>query len=522
MKFFVLIMISVMIIVPTAFTQDSKILSTSFYSASLERNIPVKIYQPADYSDTGNPYRLYVYLHGAAGSVNWDYAGFMKPILDRLIQNGEIDPLLVAFPVITFKTVHGKAIAYDLHFYADSERNGKYASVITQDLLEWLTTYYNLTTRREERGIGGFSMGAAACVPIAIRNNDKFIACIAHDGQASVKSNFFDLPALFTETPGPPYNYNINNGFYSMVWFGFAAAYSPNLAKPNMPEWLVDFPIDTQGNVIDSVFNRWMINFDPATMLQNPDIYKNDIAIYIDATSGERRYNDILDTELSALGIPHTYWVIEGAHGIYEETEEAGLRFLDAAMDAAVSKVVYDQDIQILSAPACITALNMFSNRDFKPQARVKNTGKEDQYGVSISCRIDKDGKIEYSDTFVLDTLKANQFVDIHFREWSRQKSPETLNMMIVSELDQDENKNNDTLSTTIEISNRVDDFESGFYKWTSETGWGISNQMPHLGEFCLEDKPFFSYDNNADTWAIYNDSFDFSQLKQAHLTFWT
>lgn len=341
------IILVILTIAANSFGQESKVINDKFYSASLDREIKVNIYQPANFSLTGDPYRLFIYLHGAAGSVNWDYVGFLKPILDDLISTNQIEPILVAAPVITFKTVHGNAIPYDFHFFADSERNGNYASVISDDLLEWLITTYNVTEKRELRGIGGFSMGAAGCVPIAIRNSDKFIACIAHDGEVPMKSNLIDYPPLLSETGGPPYEYKISKGFFSAIWFGLAAAWSPNMESPNMPEWFIDFPFDENGQIIDSVFTgKMMRNGDPATLLQNPDIYKNDIAIYFDATSYGKPYNDIFHDELTALEIPHTYKVINSEHGIYEETEKAGLIFLDKAMDEAMVKVIHKESYE--------------------------------------------------------------------------------------------------------------------------------------------------------------------------------
>jgi hypothetical protein len=304
MKSLLVSVLTFLVFLSSAFSQGT-IDATSFYSQSLNRNIPLKIYKPQNYSATGDPYRVYIYLHGGLSSVYADYAGGFKGGLDLLIQNNEIDPILVVYPLITFNTsVYGTAIGGDLHWFVDSKRNGNYASAISIDLLEWLEKTYNVSLRREERAVGGFSMGALGAVHMAIYDNDKFIACVSHGGSASVRSNLIDLPTLFQETPGgPPYHYNVNNGLYSTFWFSLAAAFSPNTKNPNMPGWYLDFPFDDQGKIINQVFvDQWMAKHDPATLMVNNDVYKHEIAIYFDATLGDVPYNDILELELLNIG----------------------------------------------------------------------------------------------------------------------------------------------------------------------------------------------------------------------------
>ena len=220
-----------LVLLSTLIYSQGKVVSNKFYSSSLDRDIPVKIYKPENFSDTGDPNRVYIYLHGAGGSVSFGYDVFMKPMLDRLIADKEIDPIVVVFPVFRFVTAYGKSIPYDGHWYADSERNGLYESAITVDLLAWLEESYHTSANRNERAIGGFSMGAAGACQIAVRHNDKFCCCVSHDGPNSPKAWIYDLQGLLSETPGPPYEFDVSYGIYSGFWFGVASAYSPNLIK---------------------------------------------------------------------------------------------------------------------------------------------------------------------------------------------------------------------------------------------------------------------------------------------------
>ena len=59
----------------------------------------------------------------------------------------------------------------------------------------------------------------------------------------------FITPILAENGGSSPYNYTPTAGFFTLVAFTSAGAFSPNL---NNPPYFVDFPLDTFGNIIDS------------------------------------------------------------------------------------------------------------------------------------------------------------------------------------------------------------------------------------------------------------------------------
>ena len=517
--FFTVLLFSYSII----YAQNSEIQTMGMWSPSLERTIEVTVYTPPGYSYTADkPYRLYIFLHGGFGSVTWDYAKILQPHLDDLIKNNEIDPMIVVYPVLRFETVYNREISGDLHFFTDSERNGKYSTVISNDILEWMAPWYNVTTKREERGIGGFSMGADGALRIAIRNSDKFIAAVSHDGTPALRAwNGIWKQFFLEETPGPPYTYDLNNGRWSTVWYGLSAAYSPNLVNPNMPDMHFDFPLDSMGLVIDSVFeDKWIANHDASSLLLNPSVYKNEIAIYLDATDGGQPDNEIFHNELSYLGIPHTYKTIKGFHGLYPETIRSGLTFLDQVMDDAVSSISHQHNIAITFSTDHINFINANSNRHFEPKIEVKNLGSQKASLFSITCQITLDNLIEYSDEINIDELNSNDVVDISFKKW-RPDACQSFDLVIISTLSNDENNNNDTLKATLTCSNLIDDFESGFAKWIPEGFWGVSNEDAHGGDYCIDDSPHLTYDNFSDYSLLFNRSLNLSKLDDALLSFW-
>lgn len=446
----------------------------------------------------------------------------MQPVYDDLINSGEIEPIVVVFPVLKFKTVHGKTIPHDLHFFTDSERNGNYESAITKDILEWLPVWFNVTSRREERAIGGFSMGGDGSVRIAIRNSDKFVACVSHDGNPDMRAQLLYRPYLLAEMDGPPYHYAIENGYWTADWFGFAAAFAPNMTNPTMPEWYFDFPLDSLGNVIDSIFyDRIMAHHDPATMMKNPEIYKNDVAIFFDSTDDGRSENGLFHNELVSMGVPHTYEMVNGHHGIYDQTIRSSLKFINNAMNEALAQKDIERDVWVRAPFDRIAQLNSLSNEKYTPKAVIKNIGSIDLSAITVNCEILQANMQVYSENIILNSLPSRNSIDVAFPAWKPGKK-DVYDVQIYTNLAADQNQMNDTLKTQILVSTLVDDFEHGMTKWTGNQEWETVNKDSLEQDYCVGHSPYFEYDNNCDDWLITKGSFNFSSLKSATLDFST
>jgi len=347
MKNLTLAILILLIAIEPSSSQQSQIVDDSFYSPSLAQNIPMKIYLPPYHSTAGDPYRVYIFLHGGMSSNYTSHVSTMQPVLDQLINNPslEFQPLVVVWAGVTWPGLGSGINSLNLHWYTNSIRNGEYESVISVDLFNWLDTCsYNISTVREKRGIGGFSMGGDGSTRIAIRHSDRVIAFISHCGAAARREDLSELSILLNETPVSPggqYQFHPNNGVTSLVWFCESAAYSPNLINPNQPSWQLDFPLDSEGLLIPSVFDSlWIANHDAATLIQNPAVYTDSIYMYFDTRAGDynKPWNDRFHDELNLLGIVHTYNIFPtGGHQLSADAVESGLMFLDSAMDRSTT-----------------------------------------------------------------------------------------------------------------------------------------------------------------------------------------
>ncbi|MBN1352469.1 T9SS type A sorting domain-containing protein [candidate division KSB1 bacterium] len=516
MKHLIFISLVSLVIITSALAQEGQIVDEIFFSPSLDTAIALKIYLPPDYSEESFPYPLLIDLHGAGGMNYLNTSSFTKPYIDTLISSGEIRPLVVVWPDI--KCPHLTRQFFNYHNYLDSILHGKYESVISVDLLNWLEeSKYNVSSHREHRALSGFSMGGEGSARMAIRNSEKFVAFVSHDGMLSTIGLLQEVPLVLSEYSGPPYRYS-SKKVYTDLWIAYSMVFSPNLVNPNMPEWQIDFPLDSTGAIIDSIFyDRWMANFDPATLIQNPSIYTNDLAIYFNATEEGKPYNDPFHHELDWLGIPHKYNTYPGSHALWDDAIKRGLRFLDKVF---APDIVYQHDIESKAGPKNVSAINAYLN--YTPKVQIRNIGQNSELNISVTCEIDRNGYPVYSDKVIVDSLKSLEIAKLCFERWHPLEQ-DSYDVTFYTSLSIDENKLNDTLKTSLTVSELVDDFESDLYKWhLSEPGWGISEFMPHSGNYCLNDSPEHNSQNNANTWIVTGTDFDFSRLQKAHLSYWT
>jgi hypothetical protein len=64
-----------------------------------------------------------------------------------------------------------------------------------------------------------------------------------------------------------------------------------------------------------------------------------------------------------------------------------------------------------------------------------------------------------------------------------------------------------------------VDDFELQFFDWSGDANWGLSTTSK-TGSFSLSDSPIGSYENNSNTWVMYNMPFDLSLYKAGEISY--
>jgi enterochelin esterase-like enzyme len=119
----------------------------TFHSSSLGKDMKFNVYLPPDYVATEKYPVLYL-CHGYGGNEDSLIPDFdIDKTADELIQEEKINPLIIVTPQI------------DNSYGFNSESEGKYSDYIVQDLIRYVDDHFSTMATKEDRYIGGISMG---------------------------------------------------------------------------------------------------------------------------------------------------------------------------------------------------------------------------------------------------------------------------------------------------------------------------------------------------------------------------
>src|SRR5712692_1569472 len=148
-----------------------------FQSKALARPMHYLVYEPAGYdSSPDRRYPVLYMLHGIGGGFSgtigneteWPGYGLLAAA-DRLIANGQIEPLLIVLP------------EGDQSYWMDAANGGpKYGAYVTDDLVDEIDGRFRTMPDRQQRAIGGLSMGGFGAIALAMLRPDEFGIAGAH------------------------------------------------------------------------------------------------------------------------------------------------------------------------------------------------------------------------------------------------------------------------------------------------------------------------------------------------------
>jgi enterochelin esterase-like enzyme len=280
------------------------------YSNALGENRWVQVYTPDGY-DPGavDPYPAVYFLHGA----NADYACCSELIAaaDSLILAGLIEPIVLIKP-------DGSGCVYGMWNgcgWVNSVTQGNFEDFLIDDLIPWVESEYHVAPVRGMRAIMGHSMGGFGAMHTALRHPEMFLAVASHSSYLYFDD--FDSVhrplVLMEQTGSPPWTYTPSAGVFTGGWFLLGGGFSPN---PSAPPYYVDFLIDPYGDIIPSVWDRWL-EHDPAHLIQTIPVELLP-EIYFDCGSVDELhmypFNVDFDAFLTASGIPHDWRTYYGTH----------------------------------------------------------------------------------------------------------------------------------------------------------------------------------------------------------------
>lgn len=156
---------------------ESRLLEGNPLGDPAVRNMPV--YLPPMYHSRTRTYPLLLALSGLFGSSpSWlSFRAFdenMIQIADRLIHEGRIPPMVIAFPDCSTR--------YGGSQYIDSTGTGPYMRHIVEELLPWLEQHYCVSADRNAHAVAGKSSGGFGALRLAMAHSDRFAHCLSSAG----------------------------------------------------------------------------------------------------------------------------------------------------------------------------------------------------------------------------------------------------------------------------------------------------------------------------------------------------
>jgi enterochelin esterase-like enzyme/alkylhydroperoxidase family enzyme len=145
----------------------------AYRSESLGTDRNLVVYTPPGYESASGRYPVLYLLHGAGGNERtWTENGRAQVILDNLIADGRLEPLVVVMP-------YGYASAREPGApRADAAENRRqregFARDLLNDVIPLVDTSYRVYADREHRAIAGLSLGGAQALAIGLKHTDLF------------------------------------------------------------------------------------------------------------------------------------------------------------------------------------------------------------------------------------------------------------------------------------------------------------------------------------------------------------
>jgi len=149
---------SVQASVLTRYPGGSSVIEHPMYASTLGLSTSYNIFLPPGYAESTQRYPVLYMLHGVAGdATEWQSIGLLEAA-DRMIQDGEIQPMVIVLP-------NGGANYWVNH--ADGARWGDY---LVSDVVASVDREYRTIPDRTARAVGGLSMGGEGALRLAMQN----------------------------------------------------------------------------------------------------------------------------------------------------------------------------------------------------------------------------------------------------------------------------------------------------------------------------------------------------------------
>jgi len=198
----------------------------TYHSKSLGVPRTLWVYTPPGYERGNTRYPVFYLLHGAGNiDSSWMLTGRANYILDNLIAEGKVKPMIIVNPLgyarmgvgtgperpIIGAPVPGAAPAPPAGGPGGGAQNSPFAKDLLQDVIPFVEQKFRTLTDADNRAIGGLSMGGGQATGIGFSNTDVFHSIIIMSaGNANAEQNY---PDFFANAPAV-------NKKLKLLWIG--------------------------------------------------------------------------------------------------------------------------------------------------------------------------------------------------------------------------------------------------------------------------------------------------------------
>jgi S-formylglutathione hydrolase FrmB len=301
---------------------EESVETTAFSDVPLDAfaSRKVMVYLPPSYHASSRHYPTLFLLHGfgteapfwAFGPSLIDACVVKQPIdllIDRLINSGQADETIVVMP-------DGWA-RFGSNLWVDSIANGRAATHVVKDVVEFVDSQYRTIPSPESRGIMGHGVGGLGAWNLASQYPEVFGAVGVLSGEMhfalTVRTALY---RFFTKRFPAPLDGPQRDDMDSWYCYAFAAALSPD---PDSPPYHTRFPLRyPSGEEIEEIWEEWL-SFDPTVNWRSrADQLRQLRTIFLDVGSRDERRlhygHRILSAGLTSAKIRHEAREFAGGH----------------------------------------------------------------------------------------------------------------------------------------------------------------------------------------------------------------
>lgn len=134
-----------------------------YYSKTLGCTRTMRVWTPAGYEKGKSKLPVLYLIHGGGDTdTSWPAVGAAADILDNLLADGKIQPMIVVMPN---GTIHTSDMMGEVPLFAKD---------MTTDIIPFIESNYRVKTDKDSRAIAGLSMGGMETLETSLQNIDMF------------------------------------------------------------------------------------------------------------------------------------------------------------------------------------------------------------------------------------------------------------------------------------------------------------------------------------------------------------